>query len=357
MASSVHQFFVTLAIFTQHVQGTPADAAAALQIFEGGFIRGYLTLVDVRALNVNLPGARELMAQGLFGTSAQLESAARAEVLLTNVAAAALGSQVAKLAQRQGGAQCGFWAGSTPSVPPVPPDKEAPREQKKGRSATTKSKMQAATGTVYYHSDGNHGGMVLLKTDSGLLDLTWSDESQLKPSERSQNLKLPAPIPVRARDNGAVWHVQYYKKDNGYGHFFLYLDKVTFTGEVNAAIDAASTLIKKYYELLARRKYTEAYGLFSERHKAYTTLEALGQTSSETFTSPADDNFCSTPPCIDIKIVSHDKTKVLIRVDAGLLKKPDYACYKNPDTCYSQHTIINMGGSWYIDDTQNIRDF
>ncbi len=205
--------------------------------------------------------------------------------------------------------------------------------------------MQTTTGTVYYHSNGNRGGMILLKTASGLLDLSWGTESQLNLSD-----------PMKAWKNGAVWHVQYSKEYNGYGHFFLNIDKGTFAGEVNTAIDAASTLIRKYYELLARRMYTEAYGLFSEGHKAHTTIEDLGQTS-ETFTSPADVNFCSRPKCVDIKIVSHDKAKVIIRVDTGLLKKRDHTCYKNTDTCYSQHTIINIGGSWYINDTQNIRDF
>jgi hypothetical protein len=355
----LRQFFATLAIMTQRAQSTPADAAAALQLFESGFILGYLTTVDVRTLNVYLPGARALMAQGLGGTPEQLESAANAGALWTSVAVAALGSQVAKLvtAQGQGSAQCGFWSSPTPSLPPAPPDKEAPREQKKGRSATTKSKMQATTGTAYYHSNGNHSGMILLKTASDLLDLTWDSKSQLNFSDLPSDLKLSGPVPVtRAWNNGAVWRVQYSKEDNGYGRFFLHIDKGTFAGEVNTAIDAASMLIRKYYELLARRMYTEAYGLFSEGHKAHTTIEDLGQTS-ETFTSPADVDFCSTPSCIDIKIVSHDKAKVLVRVYIGLLKKRDHTCYKNTDTCYSQHTIINIGGSWYIDDTQNIRDF
>jgi hypothetical protein len=46
-----------------------------------------------------------------------------------------------------------------------------------------------------------------------------------------------------------------------------------------------------------------------------------------------------------------------VRIYAGLLKKHDYTCYKNTDTSYSQHTIINMDGSWHIDDMQNVRDF
>src|SRR2546430_10212699 len=41
-------FFATLAIMTRHAQSTPADAAAALQIFETGFILGHLTTMDVR---------------------------------------------------------------------------------------------------------------------------------------------------------------------------------------------------------------------------------------------------------------------------------------------------------------------
>jgi len=344
---SLHWFFATLAIMTQHAQSTPADASAALQIFETGFILGHLTTVDVRTLNVYLPGARALMAQGLGGTPEQLESVANAGALSTSVAAAALGSQVAKLAtaQGQGSAQCGFWSGSTPSLPPAPPDRDASREQKTRRPEAVKRKMYAATGTVYYQSTGSHGGMVLLKTDSGLLDLSLSDESQLNLSDS-----------VRAWDNGAVWQVHYYKKDNGYGHFFLYIDKATFTGEVNSSIDAASTLIKKYYEILARRMYTKAYGLFSEKQKAHTTIKELWQ-KNDTFTAPGDVDFCSRPKCVDIKIVSHDKAKVMIRVDTGLLKKRDQTCYKNTDTCYYQHTVINRGGSWYIDDTQNIHDF
>jgi hypothetical protein len=341
-------FFITLAILTQHAQSTPADAAAALQIFETGFILGHLTTVDVRTLNVYLPGARALMAQGLGGKPEQLESVSNAGALLTSVAATALGSQVAKLAtaQGQGSAQCGFWSGSTSALPPAPTHKEASREQKKGRPDAAKRKMHAATGTVYYHSNGNHSGMVLLKTDSGLLDLTWSDESQLNLSD---------PVPVRAWDNGAVWQVEYYKEDNGYGHFFLYIAKATFTGEVNSSIDAASTLIKKYYELLARRMYTEAYGLLSEKQKAHTTIKDLWQ-NNDTFTAPGDVDFCSRPNCVDIKIVAYDKAKVIVRVYTGLLKKRDHTCYKNTDTCYYQHTVINRGGSWYIDDMQTIHD-
>jgi hypothetical protein len=250
---SLHWFFATLAIMTQHAQSTPADAAAALQIFETGFILGHLTTVDVRTLNASLP--------------------------------------------------------------PAPTDRDASREQKTGRHEAAKRKMYAATGTVYYQSTGSHGGMVLLKTDSGLLDLSLSDESRLNLSDS-----------MRAWDNGAVWQVHYYKKDNGYGHFFLYIDKATFTGEVNSSIDAASTLIKKYYEILARRMYTEAYGLFSEKQKAHTTIKELWQ-KNDTFTAPGDVDFCSRPKCVDIKIISHGKAKVIIRVDTRLLKKRDQTCY------------------------------
>src|SRR5262249_16808545 len=145
-------------------------------------------------------------------------------------------------------------------------------------------------------------------------------------------------------------------KDNSTGHFLLTIDKATFTGEVNSSIDAASTLIKKYYELLARRMYTEAYELFNEKQKAQTTIKNLWQ-NNDTFTAPGDVDFCSRPKCVDIKIVSYDKAKIIIRVNTGLLKKPDHTCYKNTDTCYYQHTVINRGGSWYIDDTQTLRDF
>jgi tape measure domain-containing protein len=114
-------FFTTLAIMTQHAQSTPADAATALQIFETSFIRGHLTTMDIRMLNVALPGARALMAQGFGATPERLESAANiGSGLPPSVAAAALGSQVAKLAtaQGQGSAQCGYWSGSTPAPPP-----------------------------------------------------------------------------------------------------------------------------------------------------------------------------------------------------------------------------------------------
>jgi len=116
----LRRFFTTLAILTQHAQSTPADAATALQIFETGFIQGHLTTVDVRTLNVYLPGARALMAQGLGGKPEQLESVSNAGALLTSVAAVALGSQVEKLvtAQGQGSTQCGLWSGSAPTPPP-----------------------------------------------------------------------------------------------------------------------------------------------------------------------------------------------------------------------------------------------
>jgi hypothetical protein len=116
----LRRFFSTLAILTHHAQSTPADAAAALQIFETGFNVGHLTTGDVRTLNVALPGARALMAQGLGGTPEKLESVADIGALFTSVAAAALGGGVAKLAtvKGQGSTQCGYWSGSTPAPPP-----------------------------------------------------------------------------------------------------------------------------------------------------------------------------------------------------------------------------------------------
>jgi hypothetical protein len=118
----LRRLFTTLAFLTQHAQSTPADAATALQIFESGFIQGHLTTWDVRTLNVALPGARALMAQGFGGKPELLESAADMRVLFTSVAAVALGSQVAKLAsaQGQGNAQCGLLSDSTPPLPPAP---------------------------------------------------------------------------------------------------------------------------------------------------------------------------------------------------------------------------------------------
>ena len=286
------------------------------------------------------------MAQGFLVTPEYLESVADMRVIFTGVAAVALVSQVENLVTTQGhgSAPCGLWSASPPAPPPAPPPhKEAPREQKKGRSATTKSKIQATTGTVYYHSNGNHAGMVLLGTNSGLLNLRWDDESQLKQLSDF----------VRAWDNGAVWKVEYSRESDGFGNFFT-IDKATFTGEVNSSIDAASTLIKKYYELLARRMYTEAYELFNEKQKAQTTIKSLWQNNS-TFTALGDIDFCSQPKCVDIKIVSHDKAKIIIHVNTELLKKRGQRnCLINIDTCYYQHTVINRGGSWYIDDMQKI---
>jgi hypothetical protein len=146
----LRRLFTTLAFLTRHAQSTPADAATALQIFETGFIQRNLTTMDVRTLNVALPGARTLMAQGLGWTPETLESAADMHVLFTSVAATGLRLQVEKLVttQGQGSTPCGYWSGSTPALPPPPPHKEASREQKKGRPDAAKGKMQAATGTA-----------------------------------------------------------------------------------------------------------------------------------------------------------------------------------------------------------------
>src|SRR5262249_31382474 len=154
----------------------------------------------------------------------------------------------------------------------------------------------------------------------GLLDLTWDDTSQLKLSDS-----------WRAWVHGAVWKVEYYNKT---------INKGTFTGEVNAAIDAASTLIKKYYELLARRMYTEAYELFDDKQNTQTIIKNLWP-----------NNRTSTASGVEIKIVSHDEAKVILHVDTERLIKNDYkSCLDNIDPCYYQHTVINRGGSWYIDD-------
>jgi hypothetical protein len=64
----LRRLFATLAFLTQHAQSTPADAATALQIFETSFILEHLTTMDMRTLNVALPGVRALMAQ-VFGVT------------------------------------------------------------------------------------------------------------------------------------------------------------------------------------------------------------------------------------------------------------------------------------------------
>jgi hypothetical protein len=176
----LRRLFAALAFLTQHAQSTPADAATALQIFETGFSGGYLRSGDVHSLNLALPGTRAIIAQGLLITPEIPDSGLDIVRIPTSLAAVVLSFNVETLAtaQGQGNAPCGFSA-----LPPAPPHKEASREQKKGRSDAAKRKMQAATGTVYYHSNGNHGGKILLKTDAGLLDLLWDDESQLNFSD------------------------------------------------------------------------------------------------------------------------------------------------------------------------------
>jgi hypothetical protein len=95
---------------------------------------------------------------------------------------------------------------------------------------------------------------------------------------------------------------------------------------------------------------------FNDKQKAQSAIKDLWQ-NNPTFTAPGDVDFCSQPKCVDIKIASHDKAKVIIQVDTRLLKKRDQrGCPKSTDTCYYQHTVINRGGSWYIDDMQKITD-
>lgn len=95
-------------------------------------------------------------------------------------------------------------------------------------------------------------------------------------------------------------------------------------------------------------------GSSTTNKKAQTIIKNLWQ-NNPTLTAPGNVDFCSQPKCVDIKVVSHDKAKVIIQVDISLLKKSDQRnCLKNIDTCYYQHTVINRGGSWYIDDMQKI---
>lgn len=72
---------------------------------------------------------------------------------------------------------------------------------------------------------------------------------------------------------------------------------MTFTGEINHAIHAASELVKKYYEMLARRMYKEAYELLSEQKRLLTNIIDLSH-DVDTFESPYE--FWRTM-CTDIR--------------------------------------------------------
>src|SRR5262249_35725095 len=141
----------------------------------------------------------------------------------------------------------------------------------------------------------------------------------------------------RILDLGAVWQIRYYQDSEGH----LYLDRVTFTGELNYAINTAANLVKKYYEMLALRMYTEAYGLLSQQEKSHTNMINLSQNSDtfDTFSQNSDTLVAKSPHCTDIKVVSHAKDKVIVQADIGCLKKPAYAYASNNDNYYQCEVI------------------
>ena len=209
-------------------------------------------------------------------------------------------------------------------------DKTRPLEQKRQQVHDATRKVYYAIGTLYYASVGSHMGTVLLKTDSKLLKLTIGEKGTYNGFSDEH-----------AWDKGAAWEVHYYEDE--YGE--LRIDRAVFAGEVDHTIHIASQLVKKYFEMLVRLMYTEAYEMISQREKSYTNINSLSH-GSDTLVSSSDAKF--HPKCTDIKIVSQAKNKIVVQANISCLRKPDYAYYENDDNYY-QCDVININGNWYLE--------